>query len=81
MANKFRKGDKVTITVGKDKGKSGTITQVFPAEHKIIVEGVNKVKSMLSLRSKSLRAVLLRRSYRLTGQKPPMSVKMESHSK
>ena len=34
MANKFRKGDKVTITVGKDKGKSGTITQVFPAEHK-----------------------------------------------
>ena len=41
MAAKLRKGDKVIVLAGKDKGKTGEITQVLPADGKAIVEGVN----------------------------------------
>ncbi len=38
---KFKVGDQVLVTAGKDKGKKGTITQVLPKQNKVIVEGVN----------------------------------------
>jgi len=41
---KLKKGDKVVITTGKDKGKTGEITTVLPKEGKVIVAGVNMVK-------------------------------------
>ena len=41
---KLKKGDKVVVTTGKDKGKTGEITTVFPKENKVIVGGVNMVK-------------------------------------
>ena len=41
MAAKLRKGDKVVVLTGKDKGKQGEITTVLPKENKAIVEGVN----------------------------------------
>jgi len=41
MAAKLRKGDKVVVLAGKDKGKQGEITQVMPAVGKAIVDGVN----------------------------------------
>ncbi|WP_417263792.1 50S ribosomal protein L24 [Celeribacter sp.] len=41
MAAKLRKGDKVVVLAGKDKGKQGEITTVMPAKGKAIVEGVN----------------------------------------
>ncbi|MBV7408122.1 50S ribosomal protein L24 [Maritimibacter sp. DP1N21-5] len=41
MAAKLKKGDKVVVLAGKDKGKQGEITQVLPAENKAVVEGVN----------------------------------------
>jgi large subunit ribosomal protein L24 len=41
MAAKLRKGDKVIVLVGKDKGKKGEITRVMPADNKAIVTGVN----------------------------------------
>ncbi|MEM7752049.1 MAG: 50S ribosomal protein L24 [Pseudomonadota bacterium] len=41
MAAKLRKGDKVVVLAGKDKGKEGEITQVMPAKGKAIVDGVN----------------------------------------
>lgn len=41
MAAKLRKGDRVVVLTGKDKGKQGEITQVMPQEGKAIVEGVN----------------------------------------
>ena len=44
MAAKLKKGDKVVVLTGKDKGKQGAITQVMPAENKAVVEGVNLVK-------------------------------------
>jgi large subunit ribosomal protein L24 len=41
MAAKLKKGDKVVVLAGKDKGKKGEITQVMPKEGKAIVDGVN----------------------------------------
>ena len=41
MAAKLRKGDKVVVLTGKDKGKSGEITSVSPKDNKAVVEGIN----------------------------------------
>lgn len=38
---KFKIGDKVLVTAGKDKGKSGKITKVYPVTDRVVVEGVN----------------------------------------
>ncbi len=43
MAAKLKKGDKVVVLTGRDKGKEGEITKVLPAEGRAIVEGVNTV--------------------------------------
>lgn len=39
-----KKGDKVKVLSGKDKGKQGTILEVYPKNERVIVEGVNVVK-------------------------------------
>ena len=41
MAAKLRKGDKVVVIAGKDKGRQGEITQVLPKDNKAVVDGVN----------------------------------------
>lgn len=41
MAAKLRKGDKVVVLAGKDKGKKGEITSVDPKANKAVVDGVN----------------------------------------
>ena len=41
MAAKLKKGDKVVVLTGKDKGKQGEITSVNPSANKAVVEGVN----------------------------------------
>lgn len=41
MASKLRKGDKVIVLAGRDKGKEGEISKVLPKAGKAIVEGVN----------------------------------------
>ncbi len=41
--NKIRKGDEVVVTTGKDKGRRGTVLQVFEDE-RVLVEGVNIAK-------------------------------------
>jgi len=41
---KLKKGDKVVITTGKDKSKTGEITTVLPKENKVIVAGINVAK-------------------------------------
>ena len=40
----FKKGDKVVVISGKDKGKEGTITHVLRNENRVVVEGINIVK-------------------------------------
>lgn len=37
----IKKGDKVKIIAGKDKGKSGKVLQVFPVKNRVSVEGLN----------------------------------------
>ena len=39
-----KKGDKVKVITGKDKGKQGVILRTFPKKNRVIVEGVNLVK-------------------------------------
>ena len=41
MAAKLRKGDKVVVLAGKDKGKEGEITAVMPKDGKAVVDGIN----------------------------------------
>ena len=41
---KFKKNDEVKITIGKDRGKTGKITEVFPKENKILIAGLNVYK-------------------------------------
>ena len=40
-AQKIRKGDKVVVLSGKDKGKTGEVTKAMPKDGKVIVAGVN----------------------------------------
>ena len=44
MAAKIRKGDRVIVTTGRDKGKRGEVRQVMPTEGRAIVAGVNLVR-------------------------------------
>jgi large subunit ribosomal protein L24 len=48
---KLRKGDRVQVLQGKDRGKQGQILRVFPKEGKVIVEGVNTAKRHTKARS------------------------------
>jgi large subunit ribosomal protein L24 len=41
---KLRKGDEVQVTTGKDRGRRGEITRVFPEDGRVIVDGINLVK-------------------------------------
>ncbi|MCB1284317.1 MAG: 50S ribosomal protein L24 [Microthrixaceae bacterium] len=41
---KIRKGDRVIVLAGKDKGKEGLVLQAIPKQDKVVVEGVNRVK-------------------------------------
>ena len=44
MAAKIKKGDKVVVLAGRDKGRSGEVLQVMPKEERAVVRGVNVVK-------------------------------------
>ncbi|MCC5983411.1 MAG: 50S ribosomal protein L24 [Rhodobacteraceae bacterium] len=41
MAAKLKKGDKVIVLTGKDKGKQGEISRVMPRDNKAVVDGIN----------------------------------------
>jgi large subunit ribosomal protein L24 len=44
MAAKIRKGDKVIVLAGRDKGRTGEVIEVRPGEDRALVRGVNLVK-------------------------------------
>lgn len=44
MAAKIKKGDKVVIITGKDKGKTGEVLQILVDENRALVQGINLVK-------------------------------------
>ena len=45
---KVHKGDTVLVISGKDKGAKGKVIQAFPAQEKVLVEGVNRIKKHTS---------------------------------
>ena len=44
MAAKIKKGDRVVLLTGKDKGRTGSVTKVLPTENRVLVQGVNMVQ-------------------------------------
>ena len=44
MAAKIRKGDKVVVLTGRDKGRTGEVFEVRPQEERALVRGINMVK-------------------------------------
>jgi large subunit ribosomal protein L24 len=44
MAARIRKGDRVVVITGKDKGKTGEVIRVIPDEDRAVVRGVNVVR-------------------------------------
>lgn len=44
MAAKIKKGDKVVVLAGRDKGRTGEVVQVMPKEERALVRGINIVK-------------------------------------
>lgn len=48
---KIRKGDRVRVLTGKDRGKEGNVSRVLPQANKVIVDGVNVAKRHQKSRS------------------------------
>jgi large subunit ribosomal protein L24 len=44
MAAKIKKGDRVVVLTGRDKGRSGEVIEVRPKEERALVRGINTVK-------------------------------------
>ncbi len=44
MGLRIKKGDRVRVLSGKDRGKEGNVTRVLPKDNKVIVDGVNVAK-------------------------------------
>jgi large subunit ribosomal protein L24 len=44
MAQRIRKGDNVVVIAGRDRGKTGEVLRVLPAESRAVVRGVNLVR-------------------------------------
>ncbi|HEX2577101.1 MAG TPA: 50S ribosomal protein L24 [Aquihabitans sp.] len=48
---KIKKGDRVVVLSGKDKGKEGVVQSALPSQRKVVVEGVNTAKRHRKARS------------------------------
>jgi large subunit ribosomal protein L24 len=44
MAAKIKKGDRVILLAGKDKGRTGNVTQVMPKDSRVVISGLNMVQ-------------------------------------
>ena len=56
---KLRKGDRVVVLTGKDRGKEGDVMRALPEKGKVIVEGVNIVKKHQRQRRATLQAGII----------------------
>ena len=59
----------VLVLSGKDKGKTGKVTQAFPKEKKVVVEGVNIIKKHLRTRTQGQKGQILELSAPMTVSK------------
>ncbi|HWU26231.1 MAG TPA: 50S ribosomal protein L24 [Rhizomicrobium sp.] len=53
MSAKIKKGDRVIVTTGRDKGKKGEVLKVYPKDERALVSGVNIVKRHQSQTAKT----------------------------
>lgn len=60
MALKFRRGDRVVVLAGRDKGKQGEIIRMMPKENRAIVRGVNIVRRHTRQSAKTQGGILSR---------------------
>ena len=44
MAAKIKKGDRVIVLTGKDKGRTGNVAKVLPKDNRVVVGGINMVQ-------------------------------------
>ena len=56
---KIKKGDKVKILAGKDKGKVGTVSKSLPQINKVIVDGINIIKRHNKPKKKGEKGVIV----------------------
>jgi large subunit ribosomal protein L24 len=59
---KIKKGDKVIVVSGKDKGKTGTVAKAFPKELKILIEGINMAKRHMRPNAKNRMGQIIEKS-------------------
>ncbi len=62
MSAKIRKGDRVIVTTGRDKGKKGEVLKVMPSENRALVAGVNVVKRHTRQTAKSQGGIVSKES-------------------
>lgn len=53
MSLRIRRGDRVIVLTGKDRGKTGRVLKVLSGNNRVIVEGINLVKKHMRRRSES----------------------------
>ena len=56
---KIKKGDRVRVLTGKDRGKEGEVMRALPEEDRVIVDGVNVVKKHQRARSAVMQAGII----------------------
>ncbi len=66
MAAKIRKGDRVMVLTGREKGRTGEVFEVRPDENRALVRGINMVKRHQKQSGTSRRAASSRRRRRST---------------
>jgi large subunit ribosomal protein L24 len=58
---KIRKEDNVLVVTGKDKGKKGKVRFVYPRKNRVLIEGVNMIKTHSRARQQVKQAGLIER--------------------
>ncbi len=61
MPAKIKRGDKVVIITGKDRGKRGEVRKVLPKFDRVVVEGLNLVKKHQRARSQGQQSQIIER--------------------
>jgi large subunit ribosomal protein L24 len=56
---KLKKGDRVVVLSGKDRGKEGVIQTVFPAKNKVIIQGINVARKHQKSTSATIQAGII----------------------
>ena len=62
MSMTVKKGDMVLVITGKEKGKTGKVTEVFPKDNKVLVDGLNIVSKHQKARRQNEQSAIVKKS-------------------